>query len=61
MITRLSRKLKLYGFYNLAKSLSYNIYDICYAKTEQHRAEYIAYIDEAYNAERLTEILTTVA
>jgi S-adenosylmethionine decarboxylase len=61
MITRHSRKLKLYGFNNLAKTLSYNIYDICYAKTEQHRAEYIEYIDEAYNAERLTEILTTVA
>ena len=61
MITRHAKKLKLYGFNNLAKTLSYNIYDICYAKTEQHRAEYIEYIDEAYNAERLTEILTTVA
>jgi len=61
LIARHSKKLKLYGFNNLAKSLSYNIYDICYAKTEQHRAEYIEYIDEAYNAERLTEILTTVA
>ena len=61
MVTRRSRKIKLHGFNNLAKTLSYNIYDICYAKTEQHRAEYIEYIDEAYNAERLTEILTTVA
>lgn len=61
MFTRHTKKLKLYGFNNLAKTLSYNIYDICYAKTEQHRAEYIEYIDEAYNAERLTEILTTVA
>ena len=61
MVSRHSKKLKLHGFNNLAKSLSYNIYDICYAKTEEHRAEYIEYIDEAYNAERLTEILTTVA
>lgn len=53
-------KLKLYGFNNLTKSLSFNIFDISYAKTEQHRKEYIEYIDELYNAERLTEILTNV-
>jgi len=54
-------KLKLHGFNNLTKTLSFNIYDICYAKTEQHQVEYIQYIDEAYNAERLTAILTEVA
>ena len=26
-------KLKLYGFNNLTKALSFNIYDVCYAKT----------------------------
>ena len=53
-------KLKLHGFNNLTKTLSFNIYDICYAVTpEQHKA-YIEYIDEAYNAERLTQILTDV-
>lgn len=55
------RKLRLHGFNNLTKSLSFNIYDICYAKTARHRREYIEYIDEAYNAERLTEILTNVS
>lgn len=54
-------KLKLHGFNNLTKTLSFNIYDICYAKTLQQRREYIAYIDEAYNAKRLTQILTNVA
>ncbi|MGB1222166.1 MAG: adenosylmethionine decarboxylase, partial [Alcanivoracaceae bacterium] len=53
-------KIKLHGFNNLTKSLSFNIFDISYAKTEQHRREYIEYIDELYNAERLTEILTNV-
>ncbi len=52
--------IKLHGFNNLTKSLSFNIYDICYAKTEKERNEYIAYIDEMYSAERLTEILTDV-
>ncbi len=55
------RKLRLHGFNNLTKALSFNIYDICYAKTAKHRREYIEYIDEAYNAERLTQILTNVA
>lgn len=53
--------LKLHGFNNLTKSLSFNIYDICYARTKEHQQEYIEYIDEAYNAERLTAILTEVA
>jgi S-adenosylmethionine decarboxylase len=53
--------LKLHGFNNLTKSLSFNIYDICYAKTDADRARYIEYIDEAYNAERLKDILTEVA
>ncbi|HVJ48947.1 adenosylmethionine decarboxylase [Desulfitobacterium sp.] len=55
------KKLKLYGFNNLTKSLSFNMYDICYAKTPEHRDAYIEYIDEEYNAERLTSILTEVA
>jgi S-adenosylmethionine decarboxylase len=56
-----SRRIKLHGFNNLTKALSFNIYDICYATTEEQRQDYIAYIDEAYNAERLTQILTDVA
>lgn len=55
------KKLKLYGFNNLTKSLSFNMYDICYAKTLEHRNGYIEYIDEQYNADRLTHILTDVA
>ncbi|EEG78688.1 adenosylmethionine decarboxylase [Dethiobacter alkaliphilus] len=55
------KKLKLYGFNNLTKSLSFNMYDICYAKTDEDRKGYIEYIDEQYNAERLTSILTNVS
>lgn len=53
-------KLRLHGFNNLTKTLSFNIYDICYTRTEKERQEYIAYIDELYNADRLTKILTDV-
>ncbi|HPU58685.1 MAG TPA: S-adenosylmethionine decarboxylase, partial [Candidatus Avimonas sp.] len=56
----MANKLKLYGFNNLTKSLSFNIYDICYAKTEREQKDYIAYIDEQYNSERLTNILFTL-
>jgi len=56
-----SDKLRLHGFNNLTKSLSFNIYDICYARNAEQRHAYIDYIDEVYNAERLTQILTQVA
>jgi S-adenosylmethionine decarboxylase len=56
----MDKKLKLHGFNNLTKSLSFNIYDINYAKSQLHREQYIDYIDEMYNAERLTQILTDV-
>lgn len=55
------KKLKLYGFNNLTKTLSFNMYDICYAKTPEHRKDYIEYIDEEYNSDRLARILTDVA
>jgi len=54
----MAEKLKLYGFNNLTKSLSFNIYDICYAKTAREQQDYIKYINEQYNSERLTVILT---
>ena len=56
----MKEKLKLYGFNNLTKSLSFNIYDVCYAKTQREQKDYIAYIDEQYNSERLIKILTNV-
>lgn len=56
----MKEKMKLYGFNNLTKALSFNIYDVCYAKTPREQKDYIAYIDEQYNSERLTKILTNV-
>lgn len=56
----LKEKIQLYGFNNLTKTLSFNIYDISYAKTDREKKDYIAYIDEQYNSERLTKILCGV-
>ena len=60
MVIGLKKSLNLYGFNNLTKSLSFNIYDVCYAETEREKMNYIEYIDEQYNSERLTNILCKV-
>ena len=56
----MSEKFTLYGFNNLTKSLSFNIYDVCYAKSQREQKDYIAYIDQQYNSERLTKLLVDV-
>jgi S-adenosylmethionine decarboxylase len=53
-------KIKLYGFNNLTKTLSFNIYDICYAKSVREQQDYLKYIDDVYNSDRLTKILCDV-
>jgi len=53
--------ITLHGFNNLTKTLSFNMYDICYTRSKEEREAYLAYIDEHYNSERLTNILRTVA
>lgn len=37
------------------------MYDICYTRTKDERQAYLSYIDDQYNADRLTHILRTVA
>lgn len=54
------RKIKLEGFNNLTKSLSFNIYDICYARSKESQIDYLEYIDEEYNAEKLNRIVREV-
>jgi S-adenosylmethionine decarboxylase len=54
------RKIKLAGFNNLTKSLSFNIYDICYARSKASQMDYLEYIDEVYNSEKLRTICEEV-
>lgn len=56
-----AQRIELHGFNNLTKSLSFNMYDICYTKTREEREAYINYIDEQYSADRLTNILQNVS
>lgn len=61
MINRfLGRKIKLQGFNNLTKALSFNIYDICYARSKNSQMDYLEYIDDVYNSEKLRSILEGV-
>lgn len=60
-MTGTNSKLVLHGFNNLTKTLSFNIYDVCYAETEREQRAYIEYVDEQYNSERLTAILCNVS
>ncbi|WP_050183948.1 adenosylmethionine decarboxylase [Domibacillus robiginosus] len=60
MVIKQSQGIQLHDFNNLTKSLSFNMYDICWTKTKEERKAYIEYIDEQYNADRLTEILKKV-
>lgn len=55
-----SGRLELLGFNNLTKSLSFNIYDICYGASSAQQIEYLGYIDEVYSSTRLSGILGEV-
>ena len=54
------RKLRLEGFNNLTKSLSFNIYDVCYARSPESQIEYLEYIDKEYDSDRLKTIIEEV-
>jgi S-adenosylmethionine decarboxylase len=54
------RKIKLSGFNNLTKSLMFNIYDICYARSKASQNDYLEYVDEVYNSSKLRSILEEV-
>jgi S-adenosylmethionine decarboxylase len=54
------RKIKLQGFNSLTKSLSFNIYDICYARSKASQIAYLDYIDEVYNSKKIRSILEEV-
>lgn len=49
-------QVSLSGFNNLTKVLSFNLYDFCIAVNEKRRHEYIQYINEKYNADKILKI-----
>lgn len=51
------KPLKLTGFNNLTKALSFNLYDFCVARNDAERDAYMEYVHEHYNAGKVTGIL----
>ncbi len=49
--------LKLVGFNNLTKALSFNLYDFCGARTPEEKEAYTKYIAQKFNAKKITGIL----
>lgn len=54
------QKIRLQGFNNLTKSLSFNIYDVCYARSKASQEEYLQYVDDEYNSRKLRTICEEV-
>lgn len=49
-------KIKLSGFNNLTKVVSFNFYDFCITLDDSQKESYVKYINEQYSAEKITEI-----
>lgn len=54
------KKLKLHGFNNLTKILSFNMYEFCFAMSPDDKQQFISYVNKKYSASRLTEIISSV-
>lgn len=52
--------VKLQGFNNLTKQLSFNLYDFCIARNESERESYIKYISDRFSAKKITAVLTGI-
>jgi S-adenosylmethionine decarboxylase len=53
-------KIKLKGFNNLTKCLSFNLYDFCIADTEAEEQAFFKMIEAEFCAERVTKVLTGI-
>ena len=51
-----NERIKISGFNNLTKILSFNLYDFCIALNDEQKVQYVNYIHDKYNASRIAEI-----
>lgn len=54
-------QVRLEGFNNLTKVVSFNLYDFAVARDQSERDSYIAYLHERFSGERITGILSKIA
>ncbi len=55
-----TQKIKLSGFNNLTKILSFNLYDFCIALSPEEKIQYVNYINTKYSAPRIAEIARNI-
>ncbi|PRQ08881.1 adenosylmethionine decarboxylase [Enhygromyxa salina] len=53
--------IRLEGFNNLTKIVSFNLYDFAVARTQAERDSYITYLHEHFSGPRITQILSEIA
>lgn len=53
--------IKLLGFNNLQKAITFNIYDFTIAINEDEKKSYIKYINTHYNSQKIAELLRKIA
>lgn len=52
--------VKLSGFNNLTKILSFNLYDFCIALDDDQKQQYVNYINDKYNAQKIADVSTKI-
>lgn len=53
-------KIKLQGFNNLKKQLSFSFYDFVIAPTKAEKQSYVKYINKRYSAKKITKLLQNI-
>jgi S-adenosylmethionine decarboxylase len=60
-MSRSREPIRLEGFNNLTKIVSFNLYDFAVARTQSERDSYIGYLHEHFSGPRITAILSEIA
>lgn len=60
-MSRSREPVRLEGFNNLTKIVSFNLYDFAVARTQSERDSYITYLHENFSGPRITAILSEIA
>lgn len=55
-MSEMQDRIKLSGFNNLTKILSFNLYDFCIAMNDKQKDEYINFINKKYSAQKIRDI-----
>ncbi len=60
-MARMREPVRLSGFNNLTKVVSFNLYDFAAARTDAERGRYVRYLHEHFSGARITAMLSKIA